>query len=111
MELTYEDIQKALINSKEDILKDVIDNLKERMVHDIKYSSNDAVEKAIKEFIDKEIVPEIKKTLNANKETLLIEMNRAAITVGTEVAKMIVTKSTTNLTGYRGNEILKKLME
>jgi hypothetical protein len=111
MDITEKDIKAALSKSKDDITKAVVESLKERMIHDIKYASNDAVEKTIKEFIDAEIVPEIKSTLRLNKAAMLEELNKAAITIGTEVAKIITTKAIANLTGYRGTEIIKKLME
>ena len=109
--ITDKEIRAALSKSKEDIINNVVDTLKERMIHEIKYGSNNAVELAIKEFIDVEIIPELKKSLHTNKATILEELNKAAIAIGAEVAKTIQGKAISNMTGYRGTEIMKKLLE
>ncbi len=109
--ISEEEIKNALAKSKQSIINAVVEHLKERLIHDIKYASNDAVEKEIKSFIDTEIVPETRKNLQENKAVILQQLNQAAVTIGAEVAKTLVSKAVTNMTGYRGTEILKKLVE
>lgn len=105
--ITENEIKKAMEASRENITHAIVEHLKERMIHDIRYSSNDVVEKEIKSFIDAEIVPEIRKSLHENKKIILEQLNTAAVAIGTEVAKGLITKAVSNMTGYRGMKFLR----
>jgi len=111
MDISEKEIQAALSNSKKQIVDSIVEHLKERMIHDIKYASNDRVELAIKEFMDNEIIPEFKKSLHTNKAFILKELENTSVSIGTEVSKAVMAKVIANMHGYRGGEILKKLVE
>jgi hypothetical protein len=111
MELTDKDIKDIFDNTKKDILLEVSAHLKEKMVEQMEYAAGEKTKKAVNEFFDTEILPEVKKNLLANKQAILEELNKSTATIATEMVKQLTAKAVTNLTGYRGTEILKRLVE
>lgn len=111
MELDKRFIEKALKEAQPDIVASIKKELQEKMLQHITYSMESEIETEVKKFVQTEIVPDIRKTLETQKPEIIQAATEGAVMIVEEMISAMVTKAKSNLSGYRGSEILKKLME
>ncbi len=106
---TNDFIKKALEDSQEEIRKTVVEKLKQDLINSYYWSLKDNIGKVVKEFFEEELADDIKKELMNNKELFLKEINAGIVESASAFAKKMVEVSETNLAGYAGKDIVKKL--
>ena len=99
-------IDKSSQNIKESIEKTVVNTVIDRL----NWKISDAMDELVKEFIETEIAPEIKTILAANKDQIINGLSLATIDVSKAMFDKMVENATKNLIGYKGDDIIKKLL-
>lgn len=107
--MTEADMLKFLEENKADIAADIRKKTVDAMTESIKWQLPDSVRKAVLEFFEAEIIPEIKKSLAAEKGPIITASIKASAEVGDLVAKAIMEKAVESMTGYRSSEVIKAL--
>lgn len=111
MELNEDIIKTALKEAQPDIIAGIKKELQDKMMQHIIYSMETEIEAEVKRFVADEVVPEIRKSLEVQKPEIISAATTAAIIITKEMIVAITTKAKSNMQGYRGSEILKRLME
>lgn len=85
--------------------------VKDKLTADIAYSVVYQVQDATKAAILETLEPEIKALVEAQKETILEGVKEALPEIAKKIATAMVARVSTNLDGYNGRELLKKLFD
>lgn len=106
-------IAEMLENSKEDIRKQVMEQLKKDIIGSICYNARDLLANEAKDFVSEHIAPEVKKILINNKGVFLEEIEKGIVQVGANVSRAMLEAAMQNLEvgGYRAKEIIRKIFE
>lgn len=88
---------EALRDNKEQIKVAVTKQLIERITAQYRYDIPEAVQKEVDAFVLEEILPEIRKQLVLNKDTIVEGATAVALTVGSEVAKAVQSQIAKNM--------------
>jgi len=110
MEFTNDQLKTALKNAQPMIDKRVQEAITNQLIESLAYSASDRIKSECIAFIEAEIVPDVKKTLMANKDKIKENMQSVAIETSTALLAKIQENIKKNLEGYRGTEILKSLI-
>ena len=108
--ISEEKIKEIMEQSSEDIKASVEKTIIDGVVQRINWKMSDAVDKCLSDFIETEIVPEINKTLYKNKDVIIERLSTATIDISKVMFDKMVENATKNLTGYNGDDIMKKLL-
>ena len=111
--MTDKFVQEVMESSKETIKEAVKKQVEENITTNLYWSIKGEIETVVKEYMEKEIIPEVKKRLSDDKEPI-IDATAKAITEATKVAtielgKKMAENAAKKISGYGGNDILKKL--
>ena len=111
MELNENIIKSVLKEAQPKIIDGIKKELQEKMMQHITYSMESKIEEEVKKFVDAEIIPEIRKSLELQKAEIINVATDSAIIITKELMAAMVIKAKSNLQGYRGTDILKRLFE
>ncbi len=107
-----EDEMKEILNKNAERIKNAaVEAVIERVKEDLKYSMPEEIRNAIKGFMEAEIAPAVVKALQSQKGEILSAVKAASAQIGAALATQMVENATKQLTGYRGGELLKKLVD
>ncbi len=109
--MTEDEMKEIFEANKERMKQAALDAVVDKITEDMKYHMPDAIRKAIAEFMEKEVAPSVTKALQSQKGEILKSVQVAAAEIGAALSAQMVSNATKQLTGYRGGEILKKLVD
>ena len=108
--ITEDKIREIMEHSSEDIKESIEATVVNAVIDRINWKISDAMDELVKEFIEIEIVPEIKIILAANKNQIIEGLSSATIDISKAMFDKMVENATKNLIGYKGDDIMKKLL-
>lgn len=108
--MTEEDLKKFLEENSADIQQAVKARTIDAMTSHLEYSLPPTIRNTVAEFIETEIVPELKRHLADQKGPIVEASCKAASEIGDKVAEMMVKQAVESMTGYRSGDVLKALM-
>ena len=108
--MTEEQLLAFLEDSKAEIAASVKDRAIDAMTRSLEYQLPQSVTKAVADFFEAEIVPEIQKHLADQKGPIVAASIKAASQIGDRVAEALVEKAVESMSGYRSGEVIKALM-
>lgn len=108
--MTEEQLLKMLADEKDEIAAAVRKKAVEAMTASLSWQLPQSVTKAVTEFFEAEIVPEIKAHLADQKGPIVDASIKAASEIGDLVAAQMVKQAVESMTGYRSSEVIKALM-
>lgn len=109
--MTEEEMKDIFEANKERMKKAALDAVIHKIGEDMKYHMPDAIRKAISEFMETEVAPSVTSALQSQKGEILKSVQVAAAEIGAALSAQMIENATKQLTGYRGGEILKKLVD
>ena len=109
--MTENKMLTVLKENSERIKTAAADAVLAKVVEDLRYHMPSALRDAINTFMEKEIAPEVTKALQSQKGAILSSVNEAADQIGKAVAEQLVANASKQLTGYKGGELLKRLVD
>ena len=108
--MTDDELRQFLETNKEEIAQSVKAKTIEALTRNLEWSLPDTVRKTVAEFVEAEIVPELKAHLKSNKGPMVEATIKAASQIGDKVAEKMVETAIESMTGYRSGDVLKALM-
>ena len=108
--ITEDKIREIMEQSSEDIKESIESTVVNAVIDRINWKISDSMDELVKEFIETEIVPEIKIILAANKNQIIEGLSSATIDISKVMFDKMVENATKNLIGYKGDDIMKKLL-
>lgn len=108
--MTEEQLLAFLEDSKAEIAASVKDRAIAAMTRSLEYQLPHSVTKAVADFFEAEIVPEIQKHLADQKGPIVAASIKAASQIGDKVAEALVEKAVESMSSYRSGEVIKALM-
>ena len=108
--MTEQELAKFLEDNREAVMKASRDAIIEKIKDSMKWSLPDAVHQTVTEFLKTEIAPEVGKMLVAEKEMILGAARKSAAALSNTLAEKMMLAVTTNLDGYRAEEVFKALL-
>lgn len=108
--MTEEDLKQFLEENSADIQEAVKARTIEAMTRHLEYSLPNSIRETVVEFIESEIVPEVKKHLADQKGPIVAASCKAASEIGDKVAELMVKQAVESMTGYRSGDVIKALM-
>lgn len=113
MSMTPEDLAAFLDESKEEIQRAVKEKVIAGLLESHRWQITDEIGKVVREFVDKEIVPEVKKYLQDQKGPILEAALVGAAKIGADLSKAIAERSAKNLTSdsYQFRSVMKALFD
>lgn len=111
--MTEDDLKEFLETNKKQIQSAVKDKMIERLLEQNRWSIGEAIAKTCEEFVQAEIVPEVKKYLADNKGPLLAAAIKGASEIGDTLAKAIVERTAKKLKadGYEFRQVMEVLFK
>lgn len=108
--MTEDELKQFLLDEKDAIAAAVRARAIDAMTSSVQWQLPQSVTKAVGEFFEEEIVPEVKKALADQKGPIVEAAIKAASEIGDKVAVTLVEKAVESMTGYRSGEVIKALM-
>ena len=109
--MTHEEMTIFLQENSERIKAAAADAMIDKIREDIRYGLPSEVKVVVNKFMVDEIVPEVRKALAGEKGAILASVSKAAAEIGDSLAKTMTENAMKNIVGYRGGELLKKLVD
>lgn len=111
--MSYEEqIKEILDESKESILAQTKEALKQKIVSSLDWSLGNEISKIVKEVIENELKDEIQKTVLDAKQDILNSIQPLFVSVGAEVAKAMKDKVVKTLNdSWKADKVIKSLFE
>lgn len=107
-----EDEMLALVKGNADKIKDAaINAVIKKVEDDLKYHMPSEIRDAISTFMAEEVAPAVVTELQSQKGQILKAVKDAGAQIGATLQAKLVENATENLTGWKGGDILKKLVE
>ena len=104
-------IEEAIKDNGEQIKKAAMDALKERIVSQLTWSLGDVITPVVKTFFTDELEAEIATALMESKPVIMDQLRSHIVTCAAEIGVKMQEILVKNLTGYRGNDIIKRMFE
>lgn len=108
--MTEDELKQFLANEKDAIAAAIRAKAIEAMTDSVRWQLPQSVTKAVGEFFEEEIVPEVKKSLADQKGPIVEAAIKAASEIGDLVAAQMVKQAVESMTGYRSGDVIKALM-
>ena len=106
------EIAEILSANKEQIKSAALESLKTAIMDNIGWSTKNAIQKAVDEYITAEILPEISELLKGHKQQILDGIVAGASSLAIKIAEVIAAKAMKNLSdSYHSGEIVKKIFD
>lgn len=107
------EIAEILSANKEQIKSKALESLKLAIMDNIGWSTKNAIQKAVDEFMEAEIIPEIGEVLKGHKQEILDGIIKSSSQIAVRIAELIAEKAMKNLSSdsYRSGEIIKKIFD
>lgn len=83
----------------------------EKVKDSIKWGLPASVQDVVATFMKEEVAPAVKEALVDEKGAIIAAAVKGASEIGDALSKTMVENAVSNLTGYRGGDIIKKLMD
>ena len=111
--MTPDDLKDFLAENEAEIKAAVKAKMIERLLETHRWSITDEIGVVVKEFVSKEIVPEVKKYLADQKGPIIEAALVGAAEIGTNLSKAIAERSAKNLTAdsYQFRAVLEALFK
>lgn len=109
MLISEEQIKDIMEKQSENIKDKIETTITNTLVNRLNWNMSESINKLVDEFFKEEIEPHIKQTLVKNKNAIINEMSKGTIDISQLLVSSLVERATKNLTGYNGNDIIKKL--
>lgn len=109
--MTEEDMKAYLAEHSERIKEAAVTAIISRITESIRYGLPDTVQKVVNDFMKDEVAPAVALALQSEKNGIIAAASKGAAEIGDALAKVMVENAVKNMTGYRGGEILKKLLD
>lgn len=107
-----EDEMKEIFEANKELMKQAaIDAVIDKVSEDMRYHMPAAIREAISTFMVDEIAPSVTTALQSQKGEILKSVQVAASQIGAALSEQLVKNATKQMTGYRGGELLKKLVD
>jgi uncharacterized protein Yka (UPF0111/DUF47 family) len=104
------EIKEIVESSHDEIVSTVKKQLQQQVIETMKYNFREDISKIVTEYTEKDLAPDIKKMLDAEKENILAELQKSCITIAAEVGKAMVETATKSLSNsYSSSEVIKKI--
>jgi hypothetical protein len=104
------DIEQMLQNNKETIVQNAMLSIQNHITEHLNYDASGEIRKTINDFVIAEIAPELKNYLETHKEEILDAYIKAISEGMLIVGNRLVQNVTENMSSYRADEIIKKLL-
>ena len=106
------DIAKIIEERKGDLVEAALSKLKEKVVAEIDWSSNESIRTTVKAWLDTNIVPEINKMLDDEKEGILAGLRSNIAAVGAEIGLGLLKQAQENMAeSWKRRSVLKALFD
>jgi hypothetical protein len=109
--ITPEAIAQEIAGRKEEIIKGITDNLIKSIGQSCEWSLSSEIGREVAAIVKAEMLEEIKASIQAAKPQILEAVKDACVKVAAEVGKAMVTKAASNMDGWNGREVMKKLFD
>lgn len=109
IDLTPESIAAEITKRKDEIIQDVVTNLKQKLGSSVEYNLQSEISQAVSVIVKEQMLEEIKEAVIAAKPQIIEEINLACAKVAAGVGVAMVKKSTEKLTSYSVDDIIKKV--
>lgn len=107
--MTEQELLEMLTSEREAITKAVRAKAIDAMAQSLQWSLPDGVRKAVAEFFQAEIIPEVKAALMEQKGPIVAAAIKASAEIGDKVAELLTKTAVERMTGYYGAEVIKTL--
>ena len=107
--MTEQELTEFMTENAPQLKKAVAERMIAQLAENYRWSMPDVLNTLVKEFMDKEIVPDVKKYLADNKGPILEAVIKSCSTIGDEVSKVMLKQAMEQLQGYRGGEVIKAI--
>lgn len=106
------DIAKIIEERKDELVSAALARLKEKVVAEIDWSSNESIRSTVKTWLDTNIVPEINKMLDDEKEGILAGLRANIASVGAEIGLGLLKQAQENMAeSWKRRSALKALFD
>ena len=109
--MTHEEMTIFLQENSERIKAAAVDAMIDKIRENIRWGLPSEVQDVVNKFMVDEIAPEVSKALAGEKGAILASVAKAAAEIGDGIAKAMTENAMKNIIGYRGGELLKKLVD
>lgn len=109
--MTEAEMLEVLKENSERIKAASVEAVIEKVKSDLTYQMPTEIRSAVSQFMENEIAPAVVVSLQSQKGAILKSVEVAAAQIGAALAEKMVANASKQLVGYRGGEILKKLVD
>jgi hypothetical protein len=109
--ITPEAIAQEIAGRKEEIVKGITKNLIDSIGKSCEWSLSSEIGREVAAIVKAEMQAEIKASIKAARPQILEAVKDAHVKVAAEIGKAMVTKAASNMEGWKGQDILKRVFD